>query len=145
MQLNPLAVSIVIPAYNEEASISQVVKEIRDLYSEFEIVVVDDGSTDRTAEEARLAGARVIQHPYNIGNGAAVKTGIRHASGRIVVLMDGDGQHSAGEIPRLLEPMGTYDMVVGARSREEFLRMVLCNRNSRDRPVASGKCAFDSY
>ena len=71
-------VSIVIPAYNEEASIPEVVRKIRELHGDFEILVVDDHSTDKTAEAARQAGARVIQHPYNKGNGAAVKTGIRH-------------------------------------------------------------------
>ena len=109
-------VSIVIPAYNEEAVIGQTVARIRLLYPDFETIVVDDGSTDNTAQKAREAGAKVFQHPYNIGNGAAVKTGIRRASGDLVVLMDGDGQHDPADIERLLEEADHYDLVVGARS-----------------------------
>ncbi|HDR14557.1 MAG TPA: glycosyltransferase family 2 protein, partial [Desulfobacteraceae bacterium] len=77
--------------------------------------VVDDGSSDGTAEAARAAGATVFSHPYNIGNGAAVKSGIRIASGGILVFMDGDGQHSPENITSLLECFPEYDMVVGAR------------------------------
>ncbi len=109
-------VSIVIPAYNEEAVIGQTVAHIHSLYPDFETIVVDDGSTDNTAHKAREAGAKVFQHPYNIGNGAAVKTGIRKASGDLVVLMDGDGQHDPADIARLLEESDHYDLVVGARS-----------------------------
>jgi glycosyltransferase involved in cell wall biosynthesis len=109
-------VSIVIPAYNEEAAIGQTVARIHSLYPDFETIVVDDGSTDNTAHKAREAGAKVFQHPYNIGNGAAVKTGIRKASGDLVVLMDGDGQHDPADIARLLEESDHYDLVVGARS-----------------------------
>jgi glycosyltransferase involved in cell wall biosynthesis len=108
-------VSIVIPAYNEEAIIGQTVARIHSLYPDFETIVVDDGSTDNTAHKAREAGATVFQHPYNIGNGAAVKTGIRKASGDLVVLMDGDGQHDPADIARLLEESDHYDLVVGAR------------------------------
>ena len=109
-------VSIVIPAYNEEAIIGQTVARIHSLYPDFETIVVDDGSTDNTAHKAREAGAKVLQHPYNIGNGAAVKTGIRKASGDLIVLMDGDGQHDPADIARLLEESDHYDLVVGARS-----------------------------
>jgi glycosyltransferase involved in cell wall biosynthesis len=109
-------VSIVIPAYNEEAVIGQTVARIHSLYPDFETIVVDDGSTDNTAHKAREAGAKVFQHPYNIGNGAAVKTGIRNASGDMIVLMDGDGQHDPADIARLLEESHHYDLVVGARS-----------------------------
>ena len=80
-----------------------------------EVLVIDDGSTDESAKVAREAGAYVWSHPYNIGNGAAIKTGIRLASGNKIVLMDGDGQHDPEDIPRLLEAAEKYDMVVGAR------------------------------
>ncbi len=110
------SVSVVIPAYNEEPVIGSTVSKIRKLHPYFEIIVVDDGSTDRTAAEAEGAGATVIRHPYNIGNGAAVKTGIRRASGELLVIMDGDGQHDPADISRLLAEAEQYDLVVGARS-----------------------------
>ncbi len=78
--------------------------------------MVDDGSSDETAIVAASAGARVIKHPYNKGNGAAVKTGIRHASGEYVLIIDADGQHSAGDAMRLVGFLGEYDLVVGART-----------------------------
>ncbi len=111
-----IGVSVVIPAFNEEKAIGKTVSRIRELYPDYEVVVVDDGSTDNTANVAQEAGARVIRHPYNIGNGAAVKTGIRHARGEFVVLMDGDGQHAPEDIKRLLAEALNYDLVVGARS-----------------------------
>lgn len=116
------AVSIIIPAYHEAQVIAGVIDRIhqimRKLESNYEIIVVDDGSQDGTGAQAREAGALVITHPYNSGNGAAVKTGIRHACGQILVMLDGDGQHSPEDIPRLIEKLGTYDMVVGARTRQ---------------------------
>ena len=81
-----------------------------------EMLVVDDGSTDDTADEARAAGARVLRHPYNKGNGAAVKTGIRAAHGAVVLMMDADGQHQPEDAERLLALIGEYDLVVGART-----------------------------
>jgi glycosyltransferase involved in cell wall biosynthesis len=83
----------------------------------YEILVIDDGSSDGTAAKAREAGARVISHPYNIGNGAAVKTGIREARGRVIVMMDADGQHDPADIPRLLEDRAVRHGR-GARTRE---------------------------
>jgi len=113
------SVTVIIPAYNEESIIGQVIGEVKKVLGDpVEVLVVDDGSTDKTVEAAKRAGARVITHPYNIGNGAAVKTGIRKAGGDILVLMDGDGQHRAEDIPRLLAELDYYDLVVGARSKE---------------------------
>ncbi len=108
-------VTVVIPAYNEAAVIGRTVAEIRALHPDFEVLVVDDGSSDDTAQVAAQAGARIYRHPYNIGNGAAVKNGIRQARGEYVVLMDGDGQHQPGDIARLLAWRKQYDLVVGAR------------------------------
>jgi glycosyltransferase involved in cell wall biosynthesis len=108
-------VSIVIPAYNEMHSIGEVVSELKRLHPDFEIIVVNDGSTDDTAAIAHKAGATVYSHPYNIGNGSAVKTGIRVANGKILVFMDGDGQHRPEDIGRMLKLFPGFDMVVGAR------------------------------
>ena len=112
---DPSAVSIVIPAKDEEASIAVVVGELTNAADWLEIIVVDDGSTDRTAERACAAGARVIRHPYNKGNGAAVKTAARHAAGEFVLIVDGDGQHDPVDACRLAARLGAYDLVVGAR------------------------------
>ena len=113
---DPAAVSIVIPAQDEELSIAEVVRRLREAASWREIIVVDDGSSDATGERARHAGARVIRHPYNKGNGAAVKTGARHAAGEFVLIVDGDGQHSPSDACRLAARLGEFDLVVGARS-----------------------------
>ena len=109
-------VSVVIPAFNEEEAVATVVESLHSLREWHEILVVDDGSTDRTAERAAAAGARVVRHPYNKGNGAAVKTGIREAAGSVVLFMDADGQHDPGDAVRLVEPVGLHDMVIGSRS-----------------------------
>jgi glycosyltransferase involved in cell wall biosynthesis len=113
---DPAQVSVVIPAYNEERGIAGVVSEMKARQPWREVLVVDDGSSDQTAARAQEAGARVVRHPYNKGNGAAVKTGIREARGEVVLLMDGDGQHAPEEAERLVASIGPYDMVIGARS-----------------------------
>jgi glycosyltransferase involved in cell wall biosynthesis len=110
---------VVIPAYNEEDGIAEVVKQVKARESWREVLVVDDGSTDATAERACAAGARVVRHPYNKGNGAAVKTGIREARGEVILLMDGDGQHAPEDAACLVAPVGVYDMVIGARSARD--------------------------
>lgn len=108
--------SIVLPAKNEAAAIGQVVGAIVALHPSAEILVIDDGSTDETAAAAEMAGARVLRHPYSKGNGAAIKTAVRQASGQVIVFMDADGQHDPKDIFRLLEKFDEgHDMVVGAR------------------------------
>jgi glycosyltransferase involved in cell wall biosynthesis len=108
--------SIIVPAKNEARTIAKVVSEARKIYVNAEIIVVDDGSSDETAQLATNAGAQVICHPISLGNGAAVKTGVRAAKGDVLILMDGDGQHSATEIPQLLDMLERgYAMSVGAR------------------------------
>jgi len=110
------SVTIVLPAYNEEMNIGNTVRRLREQYPDFEILVIDDCSTDKTMQVAMEAGANVWPHPYNMGNGAAVKTGLRLAAGEWIVLMDADGQHAPEDVARLLEHRDRFDMVVGARS-----------------------------
>ena len=86
-------VSVILPAKNEAAAIGQTVSRVVTLLPEAEVIVVDDGSKDSTAEIASEAGAKVVSHPYSKGNGAAIKTGARTASGDVIVFMDADGQH----------------------------------------------------
>jgi glycosyltransferase involved in cell wall biosynthesis len=111
-------VSIVIPAFNESASIAEVVGLLRAAASWREIIVVDDGSSDGTGDRAEAAGATVVRHAYNIGNGAAVKNGIRRATGEYVLIVDADGQHPPEDALRIVSRLGEFDLVVGARSAE---------------------------
>jgi glycosyltransferase involved in cell wall biosynthesis len=112
----PSNVSIVIPAMNEAEAIGGVVSRLRGAASWREIIVVDDGSTDETSAHARDAGACVVRHPYNKGNGAAVKTGIRKAAGDYLLIVDADGQHAPEDARRLVARLGEYDLVIGARA-----------------------------
>jgi glycosyltransferase involved in cell wall biosynthesis len=110
----------IVPAFNEERAIAQVVGEIRAYDPQLEIVVVDDGSTDRTAEVARAAGARVLRLPFNLGIGGAVQTGFRYAHENgfeLAVRIDGDGQHDPAQLSAVVEPVlrGEADIVVGSR------------------------------
>jgi len=111
-------ISVVIPAKNEALAIENVVKNVLDVLPESEVIVVDDGSDDQTSLLAERAGAKVIKHPYSKGNGAAIKTGARAASGDVLVFMDGDGQHSPEDAKRLIAKLSEgFDMVVGARQK----------------------------
>lgn len=116
-------VSVVIPAYNEAGAIARTLEQVRNAVAEhknalYEVIVVNDGSSDDTRAVAERAGVRVVNHPYNIGNGAAVKSGIRAARGDIIVCMDGDGQHRPEYIPQMVDLLEDYHIVVGARRRE---------------------------
>ena len=117
-----LPISIVIPAYNEETGICNQIEDLRrvvKLHSlEYELIVVDDGSDDATAEKAVQAGVRVLSHTENKGYGAALKTGIDAAENDTVVIIDADGTYPADVIPTLLEKAQKYDMVVAARTGE---------------------------
>lgn len=117
--------SIVLPVYNEEHIISDTISNIIALFHrenlECEVITVDDGSTDESASVLQnLAGKyprqlKVITHPYNKGNGATIKTGIKHTEGDIIICMDVDGQHDPNDIPKMLPYLNDYDLVVGAR------------------------------
>ena len=108
--------SVIIPAKNEAAIIGEVVASVRERYPRAEILVVNDGSDDDTALRAEESGASVISHPVSLGNGAAIKSGARAASGDVLVMMDGDGQHKADDIQSLIDKLTEgYNMVIGAR------------------------------
>ncbi|MEW6583780.1 MAG: glycosyltransferase family 2 protein [Actinomycetota bacterium] len=113
----------IVPAYNEEGAVAQVVREIREAHPGADVLVVDDGSHDATAETAHAAGARVARLPFNLGIGGAVQTGYRVAWEEgydVAVQIDGDGQHRADQLPRLLGPLreGAADYVIGSRFAE---------------------------
>lgn len=113
---SPDTVSVLIPAFNEGPVVGDVIRALRDAATWREILLVDDGSSDDTGRFAAEAGARVLRHPYNKGNGAAVKTGIRAAEGEYVLVIDGDGQHKPEDARRIVDLLGEYDLVVGARA-----------------------------
>src|SRR5690554_7594057 len=111
-------VSVVLPAKNEAAAIGSTLERIFTHVPGAEVIVVNDGSTDNTLEIAQAAGAKVVSHPYSKGNGAAIKSGARAATGDVIVFMDADGQHDPADIPRLLARLEEgHDMVVGARQK----------------------------
>jgi glycosyltransferase involved in cell wall biosynthesis len=112
-------ISVILPAFREQASIGKVVAELHAAFDGLEVLVIDDGSNDHTSQQALQAGATLISHPYNIGNGAAVKSGIRAATGTALIFMDSDGQHDPSDISTLLGYLDRYDMVVGARSNDQ--------------------------
>ncbi|MCB1773735.1 MAG: glycosyltransferase family 2 protein [Gammaproteobacteria bacterium] len=109
--------SIVIPALNEAGSLSELLPAVRALFPQAEIVVVDDGSADHTADICADNGCRCVRNPYRMGNGAAIKRGAREARGEYLAMMDGDGQHRPEELLKLWQRIrqADLDMVVGAR------------------------------
>lgn len=118
-----IEVSVVIPAYNEEKAIGPVIHEVRETMSStsytYEILVIDDCSSDSTFEKARAEGVRVIRRIRRGGSGASRRTGIEAAKGNIIVMLDADGSYPANEIPQLLQYLPDYDQVNGARTSEQ--------------------------
>jgi glycosyltransferase involved in cell wall biosynthesis len=112
----PTLTTVVIPAFNEGPAVGRLITELQAAAAWHEIIVVDDGSGDDTGTAAADAGAAVVRHPYNKGNGAAVKTGIRHATGKYVLIIDADGQHRPADATRLVAELETYDLFIWARS-----------------------------
>jgi glycosyltransferase involved in cell wall biosynthesis len=111
-----MSLSIVIPAKNESGAIGTVVETALEKFPDAEVIVVDDGSDDDTAAVASAAGAKVVSHPESLGNGAAVKSGARAATGNFIAFMDGDGQHDARELEPLIKRLDEgYEMAIGAR------------------------------
>jgi len=126
------SVSVVIPALNEERTVGDVVRGVKSLDIEIEVIVVDDGSTDRTAQVAKEAGARVIRHARNMGVYRALKTGFEAATGEVIITMGADGQHDPADLPRVLAPIlaGEADLVLGVRRElphfsERFIRVLV--------------------
>ena len=118
------SVTVIVPAYNESATIAEEVRRIRAAFSDspkLQLLVIDDGSTDGTDELAKGAGAHVISHPVNLGQGAAIKTGITNATGDFIVIVDGDGTYPTEDLPKLVSfTMETgYEQVVGDRQSEQ--------------------------
>ncbi|MGH8396975.1 MAG: glycosyltransferase family 2 protein [Gammaproteobacteria bacterium] len=113
------SLSIILPAKNEAAALPELLASLHSLYPQAELILVDDGSTDDTGRIAEEHGARVVRHLYSMGNGAAIKSGARAATGDVLVFMDADGQHDVSDVRLLLEKLQTgYDMVVGARNSQ---------------------------
>lgn len=111
-----MSLSIVIPAKNESGAIASVVATALETFPDAEIIVVNDGSDDDTAAVASAAGAKVISHPESLGNGAAIKSGARTATGDLIAFMDGDGQHDARELEPLIQRLDEgFEMAIGAR------------------------------
>lgn len=122
--MTTLKISVVLPSKNEMLAIGETINGIykvlkESIYSQsFEVIVVNDGSTDQTAKVAHEAGATLVHHPYSKGNGAAIKTGARAANGEVIIFMDADGQHNPADIPRLMQEIEKgHDLVVGARQK----------------------------
>ncbi len=124
--------SVILPVYNEEGAISKIIDQIYEVLTshnyDFEIVVVDDASTDNTVGLIADRGLRIVRHKIRRGSGAARKTGMMNARGDTVVMLDADGTYSAGDIPRLLKYIDEYEQVVGVRRNEygplKFVRFI---------------------
>lgn len=111
-------VSVVIPIFNEEGALPALLDDLASPPPGYEVLVIDDGSTDKTSDILKARGISVIRHPYNIGYGAALKTGIRRAQGELIAIMDADGQHRLSDVADLVARMEDFEMIVGARTKD---------------------------
>ncbi len=123
MRVQDQFISIIIPAFNEREGIGETLEKIFQTMDaakyDYEVIVVNDGSNDGTPDQVKkFARATLVNHTRNRGSGASTNTGVKHARGEICVMTDGDGTYPVQDIPRLLEEMNEYDMVIGARTRE---------------------------
>ena len=116
--MNYKEVCIIIPAYNEQNSIENVINSIRKVSKKLAIVVVNDGSTDNTFKKAKKTKCTILNHPFNLGIGGAVQTGLMWAKNnkfKFAIQVDADGQHQPKDIPTLLKSLKKADMVIGSR------------------------------
>ena len=115
-------ISVIIPAYNEADTIAKVIGNVDAVMKRtkisYNILVIDDGSKDSTAKEVKKTKAILIQHPYNKGYGASLKTGTKSANSEFVLFVDADGQHDATDILEIIKERAKYDMIVGARPKD---------------------------
>jgi len=117
--------SIILPCYNEANNLPKFLPKLREAFSDAEIIIVDDGSTDDSCSIAQSHGVKIISHKHNMGNGACIKSGARAANGKNLVFMDADGQHNPADIPAMLEKLHSgYDMVVGARAQQSHASLL---------------------
>lgn len=143
-----LNLSIIIPCYNEAPGLKGLIPEILKLeLPSSEIIVVDDGSTDGSPDVVKSfspeANIRVVQHPYNIGNGAAIKSGIRASTGKLVAILDADGQHNPQDLTKLIHEAARYHMVVGARTYDSQANLHRSLANRAYNWFASFICQFE--
>lgn len=137
------SLSIILPAKNEADGLNKLLPALKQRYPNAELIVVNDGSTDKTVAVCQQHNAKIIAHPYAMGNGAAVKTGARVATGEVLVFMDADGQHNPDDIQPMLHKMeGGYDMVVGARRKGTQAGMRRAFGNNLYNRVASWMTGF---
>jgi glycosyltransferase involved in cell wall biosynthesis len=131
-------ISIILPAKNEADSLKSLLPRLREKYPDAQILVVDDGSTDDTLEICKQNTVEVVSHVYSMGNGAAIKTGARNATGDILVFMDADGQHDPADIDRLIEKLdANFEMAVGARQPDTHASLARRLGNSLYNRLAS--------
>ena len=137
------SVSIILPCLNEAENLGRILPVLKQKYPDIEILVVDDGSTDNSGSIAEQHGAVVIKHPYNMGNGASIKTGARYAQGDILIFMDSDGQHNPEYIPLFIEKINQgFEMVIGARKPSTQASLARRLANSIFNKLASTMTGF---